>query len=64
MTPIEQALTTAIENAPQLAVILWLLIRADTRAEKADEKAHEAKDKHIEDLQRFAQLVSLHKPPN
>lgn len=62
MNPLEQALITAIEDAPQLAVILWLLMRSESRADRADQQAHEAKDRHIVDLQRFAQLVSLHKP--
>lgn len=52
MNPIEQLIATGIENGITIGVLIWLLISERTRAEKAETKAHEAKDRHITYLER------------
>lgn len=59
MTPLEQAITTAITQSPTIALLLWLYIQERKRADRADERHEQAVNRHLDDLRVIQKSATI-----
>jgi len=59
MTPLEQAITTAITQSPTIALLLWLYIQERKRADRADDRHEQAVNRHLDDLRVMTKNATI-----